>query len=350
MGNFVKIIPKKEGIIMKKIIALLLTLILVVSAFASCKKAEEKNQDQTVKTEKTVIRLGGLKGPTSMGMVKLLEDNENDKTLNKYEFTMAGSADELTPKILKGELDVLAVPINLASVLYNKSNGGVKMIAVNMLGAVYIAEKDGNTVTDIKSLKGKTIYATGKGSTPEYTFAYLLSQNGLDINSDVTMVWKTEPTETVAEISKLDNAVAMIPQPYLSVAATQIPTLRTALDLNAEWDKLGLDSKFLTAGIIVNTDFAEKNKDAIKDFLKEYGESTKYVKNNVDEASTLIEKYEIVKAPIAKKALPDCNIVCITGDEMKTSVNGFLKVLYEQNPNSVGGKIPDKDFFLSYEK
>ena len=163
-------------------------------------------------TEPVTIRLGGLKGPTSMGMVKLLDDAENGLTVNKYDFTMAGSADELTPRFLKGELDILAVPANLGAVLYNNSNGAVKMIAINTLGVIYICEKNGNTINSLTDLKGKTIYATGKGSTPEYALRYLLAENGLDMDKDVTLEWKSEPTEVVALMASKDNAVAMLPQ------------------------------------------------------------------------------------------------------------------------------------------
>lgn len=335
---------------MKKILSILLTMLMVLSVVGCSHHAENTTSDTNeTKSERAIVRLGGLKGPTSMGMVKLLDDDENGKTENDYEFTMAASADELTPKLLKGELDILAVPANLGAVLYNKSNGAVKMVAVNMLGAIYIVEKNGNTINTLSDLKGKTIYATGKGSTPEYVLAYLLSQSGLDIAKDVTIVWKSEPTETVAAMATQENAIAMLPQPFVTVAQTQIQTLRVAVDLYAEWEKLGVDSKFITAGIIVNSKFAENNPEAVQRFLKEYAESTKYVKENVDKASELIEKYDIVKAAIAKKALPQCNIVCITNDNMKQSVLGYFKVLFDQNPASVGGTLPGDDFFLMYE-
>ncbi len=316
--------------------------------FAGC-KTEKGTQTATEPFSGTNIRIGGLKGPTSMGLVKLLSDNESKKTVNTYDFTMAVAADELTPKFTKGELDILAVPANVASVLYNKTNGKTQIIAVNMLGAVYIAEKGGNTVNSLADLKGKTIYATGKGTTPEYVLTYLLKQNGLDIEKDVKMKWMSEPTETVAEMNVNSKAVAMLPEPFLTVAQSKVKGMRTALDLYAEWEKLGIDSSFVTAGIIVRSDFAKKNPEAVKQFLQEYKASEEYVKENIDDSSSLIEKYGIVKAQIAKKALPNCNIVCITNDTMQKTLSGYLKVLYDQNPQSVGGKLPGEDFYLRYE-
>lgn len=328
---------------MKKKIAVFLMISLLISALAGCSGAAADTQ-----TEKTV-RLGGLKGPTSMGMVKLLEDAEQGISENTYAFTMAGSADELTAGIMKGDLDILAVPVNLASVLYQKSAGEIRLLAVNTLGILYIVEKGGQTVTDMKDLKGKTIYATGKGSTPEYTLFYLLNQNGIDPETDVTVLWKNEPTEIVAAMGLEETALAMIPQPYATVAQTQIPDLRVALDLTQQWQKANGAGQCLTAGLIVRADFAQKNPDAVKTFLKEYAASAAYVNENPAEAAVLIEKQGIVKAAIAQKAIPQCNIVCITGNEMKDAAAGYLGVLYAQNPASVGGKLPGEDFYQIYE-
>lgn len=302
---------------------------------------------QTASGDKATVRLGGLKGPTSMGMVKLLDDAENGLTANNYEFQMAGSADELTPLFLQGELDILAVPLNLASILYNNSNGAVELLAINTLGVIYIVEKGGQTVTDWQSLKGQTIYATGKGSTPEYVLNYLLTENGLDPATDVTIEWKSEPSEVVAQMSTMDSAVAMLPQPFVTVAQTQLTDLRVALDLTAEWDKLDNGSKLLTAGLIVRREFAEQNPEAVSAFLMEYAASTQYVNDNVADAAQLVEKYDIVKAAVAETAIPYCNIVCITGDEMKTDTQGYFTVLFDQNPASVGGTLPGDDFYYA---
>ena len=323
---------------MKKTIAVMLALVLALSlcAFAGA-------------DEKVTVKLGGLKGPTSMGMVKLLDDAENGLTANNYEFTMAGSADELTPRILKGELDILAVPANLGAILYKNSNGAVRMAAVNTLGVIYIVEKGGETVQGLEDLKGRTIYATGKGSTPEYALTYLLAQHGLDISTDVTVEWKSEPTEVVAQMATEETSVAMLPQPFVTVAASQLEGLRIAIDLTAEWDSLKNGSQFVTAGLIVRKAFAEEKPEALKTFLEEYAASTAYANEQPAEAAQLIEKYGIVKAAVAEKAIPYCNIVCITGAEMQQMVSGYFGVLFEQNPKAVGGELPGEDFFLIYE-
>lgn len=333
---------------MKKILALLLALTLTAALCAGCgSTSEETTTDDTTATqeEDVTIRLGGLKGPTSMGMVKLLADNDAGTTTNSYEFTMAGSADELTPKLLQGELDILAVPVNLGSVLYNNAEGSVQLLAVNTLGVIYLVEKGGQTVTDWASLKGQTIYATGKGSTPEYALNYLLEKNGLDPAADVTIEWKSEPAEIVAQMAAQDHVVALMPQPFVTVAQSKFSDLTVALDLTAEWDKLDNGSQLITAGLVVRKEFAEAHPQAVADFLAEYAASTAYVNENVTEAAQLVEQYDIVEAAVAEKAIPACNIVCITGQEMMTSVQGYLQVLFDQNPQAVGGSLPGDDFY-----
>ena len=335
---------------MKKILALLLALSLTAALCAGCGSTQEETQttdttNTTTQEEDVTIRLGGLKGPTSMGMVKLLADNDAGTTTNHYEFTMAGSADELTPKMLQGELDILAVPVNLGSVLYNNSDGAVQLLAVNTLGVIYLVEKGGQTVTDWASLKGQTIYATGKGSTPEYALNYLLEENGLDPAADVTIEWKSEPTEIVAQMAAQDHVIALLPQPFVTVAQSKFEDLAISMDLTEEWEKLDNGSQLITAGLVVRTEFAKEHPQAVADFLEEYNASTAYVNENVAEAAQLVEQYDIVEAAVAEKAIPYCNIVCITGQEMMTSVQGYFQVLFDQNPQSVGGTLPGDDFY-----
>ena len=323
---------------MKKIVSLLLALVLALS-LAACAAT------QTKPYESVNIRLGGLKGPTSMGMAKLLDDAENGRTANTYTFTMAPSAGELTPQLIKGELDILAVPVNVASILYNQTQGAVQLLAASTLGVLYIAEKGGETVTDVRSLAGKTLYATGKGATPEYALTYLLAQNGLTLGEDVTVEWKSEPSEIVALMAQEEHAIAMLPQPFVTVAQGKLEGLRVALDLSAQWDALGLDSRLITAGLLVRKAFADEHPEAVAKFLEEYAASTDYANSNPAETAALVEKLDIVNAAVAEKALPKCNLVCITGAEMKTAVSGYLQTLYDLKPEAVGGAMPDDGFY-----
>ena len=318
---------------MKKYMSILLVLLMLVALFPGCAAAEEP----------TVIRIGSLKGPTTMGMVKLLSDNEAGLTAVKYESTVVANATELMPLFLRGELDVLALPVNAGAVLYNKSQAGATLLAVNTLGVLYIVEKGGETITSVADLKGKTIYATGKSTTPEYALSYLLAENGLDIATDVTMEWKSEASEVVAQMATLDSAVALLPQPFVTVAQTKVEGLRVALDMTAEWANVG--STLITGGLIIRTAFLNEHPEAVKTFLEEYAASTQYVNENVEEAAALVEQYIGVAAGVAKKAIPACNIVCMTGEEMKAAAEKYLTVLFELNPDAVGGAMPEESFY-----
>ena len=325
---------------MKKITSLLLALLLVLS-LAACAVQPRQEDYQSVN-----VRLGGLKGPTSMGMAKLLDDAENGLTANTYAFTMAASAGELTPQLIKGELDILAVPANVGAILYNQTQGQVELIAASTLGVLYIVEKGGQTVTDVKSLAGKTLYATGKGATPEYALTYLLAQNGLTLGRDVTVEWKSEPSEIVALMAQEEHAIAMLPQPFVTVAQGKIEGLRMALDLTAEWDKLDNGSGLITGVIVARRDVVEANPGAVDSFLQDYAASVEWVNANNADAAQLIAEYGIIEAaPVAEMALPYCNIVCITGSEMKDKLSGYLQVLADAEPSSVGGALPGDDFY-----
>jgi len=335
---------------MKKTVSILLSALLVLS-LAACgsSTAASGTQGQTSPAsaesaaEKTTIRIAGLKGPTSMGMVKLMEDAANDNASGNYVFSLFGSADEVTPKLIQGELDMAAIPANLAAVLYNNTDGAIRVLAVNTLGVLDIVEK-GNTVQNIADLKGKMIYATGKGSTPEYTLRHILSENGIDPDNDVTLEFKSEPTEVVSLLTAEENAVAMLPQPYVTAALGKVEGLRIAIDLNEAWNSLNSESKLITGVMVARTDFIEQNNAAVDAFLKEYEDSINWVNANNADAAALIEKFDIAKAAVAQKALPYCNITFLAGKEMTAPLYGYLNVLHDQNPKAVGGKLPGENF------
>ena len=299
----------------------------------------------------TQVNVTALKGPTAMGMVKLMDEAESGAVDgNVYAFTVAAAIDEVTPKIVKGETDIAAVPANLASVLYQNTKGEVQVLAVNTLGVIYIVES-GDSVKSVEDLRGKTIYASGKGATPEYALNYILSENGIDPTKDVTIEWKSEHTECLAALLAEDNAIAMLPQPFVTTAQMKSDRIQVRLDLTAEWDAVQQDSdapsQLITGALVVRRQFAQENPEAVEAFLKSYAESVEYVNANVEEAAQLVGKYEIVPAAVAQKAIPACNIVCITGADMQQKLSGYLNVLFEQNPKAVGGALPADDFYYN---
>lgn len=314
---------------------------------SAAENSEVSSQPADEAEAELAANVGALKGPTAMGMVKLMEDQANNDKLN---FTIAASADEITPKLVQGELDIAAVPANLASVLYNNTEGKIQVLAVNTLGVLYIVES-GNTVQSVEDLRGKTIYSSGKGSTPEYALAYMLKQNGIDPENDVTIEWKSEHSECVAALAAEENAIAMLPQPFVTTAQTKNENIRVALDLTKEWEKLSSNgdkkATLITGVVVARREFAEQNPEAVNAFLSAYEESVNYVTGNTDEAAALVGKYDIVPEAVAKLALPKCNITFIAGEEMKTALSGYMQTLFDQNPKAIGGVMPGDDFYYA---
>lgn len=291
--------------------------------------------------EEAGLSVGALKGPTAMGMIRMISDDG----VNRY--TLAGSADELTPALIKGDLDAACVPANLAAVLYNKTEGQIVTLAVNTLGVLYVVENGGETVRSMADLKGRTIVAAGKGSTPEFGLRYLLEQNGLDPDKDVTIDWKSEHAECVAALAAGTADLALLPQPFVTVAQGKLgDSLRVALDLTAEWDALDNGSAMITGVVVARRDLVENRPEAVEGFLKDYAASVEWVNANPAEAAELIAENGIIEsAAIAEKALPHCNIVCLTGQEMFEKLSGYLQVLADAAPESVGGALPRDDFY-----
>lgn len=330
-----------------KLLLLLLTLVLAL-ALVACAPAQngeeqqgqqEEQQDQ--QGEQAVpIDIGIIMGPTGMGMAKLMEDAPAG-----YQFELASAPDDVATSFAAGEYDIAAVPVNLAAALYQRTEGNAVVIALNTLGVLYILE-DGDTVQSLEDLAGKTLYATGQGSTPEYILNYVLEQNGLA--DKVTVEYKTENSELATLLAAGEVDLAMLPEPNVTATMLQREDLRVALDLTAEWDKVS-DAQLVQGCLIASREFVEENPEALDAFLSQYAASVSYVNENPEEAGQLIEKHGIMaSAAAATKAIPNCNLVTILGADMKASMSAMLKVLYNANPKSVGGGLPGDAFY--YEK
>ena len=347
---------------MKKLLSLLCVLSLSAALLAGCSTAGDAGTSETPGSSSTPsdvtemadpidVNVMALKGPTAMGMVEFMNEADSGTiTDNNYHFNITAATDEVSAALAQGTTDIAAVPANLASVLYNNTEGGVQVLAINTLGVLYIVESR-DTVHSVEDLRGKTIYASGKGNTPEAALNYVLTQNGIDPSADVTIEWKSEQAECLSALMAEENAIAMLPQPFVTTAQAQSESLRVALDLTEEWDALQADSEtpstLVTGVVVARTAFAEKHPEVVSAFLDRYQESVDYVNSNVEEAAQLVGQYEIVTAEVAQKALPECNIVFIEGAEMKEKLSGYLSVLFEQNPQSVGGALPDDAFYFS---
>ena len=295
------------------------------------------------------MRIAGLQGPTTMGMVKLMKDQESVES-PLYDVIMYGAADEIVPLLTKGELDAAAIPANLAATLYQKTEGKIQVAAVNTLGVLYVVTT-GDDVASVADLAGKTIYSTGKGTTPEYVLNYILTENGIDPAKDVTIEYKSEATEVLSTLQSVgEGAVAVLPQPYVTAAQAQVEGLNVALDLTEEWNKIDPDSQLITGVLAVRSDYAEQHPEELETFLADYRSSIEWVTANTADAAQLVAEYGIVaKAPLAEKALPACNITYMDGADMKQALSGYLDVLYQQDTASVGGALPGDDFYYGVE-
>lgn len=351
---------------MKKFLAILLALAMTLSLAACGGEPEnpgsgdntvpENNApDDSVQDDASapeaaedgyVLNIASLKGPTTMGMVKMMKDNADTQ---KYNFSMFGAADEIVGLITKGETDIANIPCNLAAVLYQKTQKGLTVLDINTLGVLYVlASSDSGNLATVADLKGKTVYSTGKGTTPEYVFNYILRSNGVDPEADVNIEYLSEATEVAAKMSESADAIAVLPQPYVTVAMNQNENLKIVFDLTEEWEKID-GSQLVTGVTVVRNEVLEQHPEAVEQFLSDYSASVEYVTANTDDAAALVGEFDIVAEPVAKKALPYCNIVFMTGDDMKTNVSAYLKVLYDSDPTSVGGELPDEQFYRTEE-
>lgn len=313
------------------------------SQAATAESAPESTAAEATASPETAaegLRVAGLKGPTTMGLVNLMASEEGAD----YTFTMYGAADEIVPLLVKGELDAAAIPANLAATLYQKTEGAVEVACVNTLGVLYILE-NGESIQSVADLKGQTIVTTGKGTTPEYVLRYVLSQNGIDPDTDVTIEYCSEATEALSQVQAGQATIAMLPQPFVTSALSQVEGLRVALDMNEEWEKVA-GSQLVTGVLVVRKDAVEADPEAFTAFLDGYAASVEAANTDLEGTAALCENYGIVaKAALAQKALPECNIVFETGEQMKTDLVNYFQVLYDADPSSVGGALPGDDFY-----
>ncbi len=341
---------------MKKIAAFILAFALILS-LGACSKNEDGQQGENSESEisssmpeesqpqeflGTEINIGVLKGPTGMGAAWLIDQDEQGLTLNDYEFTVAGSPDELTGRLINGELDIAALPTNVISTLYNKTEGEVVVLGINALGVLYVLE-NGDSIQSVADLEGKTILASGQGSTAEYVLSYILSKNGVEAD----IYWASEHTEAATLALAGEYDIVMLPEPHVTSVTKKDESFRVALDLSEEWEKLG-GGELAMGGIAVRKAFLDENPEAVAEFVKDFGASVQYTNENISGAAEIIEKYDIASAEVAKSAIPRCNIVWLHGEDYAETLENFLKVIYEYNPSGVGGNMPGEDFYTKY--
>ncbi|MCL2068703.1 MAG: ABC transporter substrate-binding protein [Oscillospiraceae bacterium] len=316
-----------------KIIKIISMLLIICLAFAGCAAEIPREPDAP-------LQIAALRGATAMGMVELIANADPEE----YSFAIS-TTDELIPRLARGEVDIAAIPANLAAVIHRNTQGAYRVAAINTLGVLYTVER-GDTIRSAADLRGRTVYAIGKSAIPEFTVSFVLAANGIDPVTGLSLEYKSEAAEVIPLLAQNPGSIAVLQQPFVTVALERIPDLRIAMDWTHEWELVsGGGSTLITGVLIARTELLEQNPRAVRDFLNAYQLSTRFVNENPSQAAVWIEEHGIVSAQIAEKAIPACNITYIDGGEMKRILSGFLAVLYEQDPQSVGGGLPGDDFY-----
>ena len=332
----------------RAIVSLLLALTLALSLTACGGQANSEPEQPETQEEQTAaeINLYVLSGPTGIGAMNLWAASDAGETKNTYHITMPGANDEVVAALSKGDADIAAVATNLAATLYNKTDGGVTVLAVNTLGVLSLLS-NGQEVNAVSDLKGKTIYAPGQGANPEYILRYVLTGNGLDPDKDVTLRFVGEGSELLTVWQSDPEAVILAPQPVATSILMQNENAKTLFDMTEEWDKIaGGDSTLMMGCVIVRNEFLQANPGAVELFLQEYAASIEKAQSDVEGTATLCEQYGLIpKAVLAQKAIPSCGLTFVTGAEMKTGLSGYLQVMFDANPKSVGGALPGDGFY-----
>ncbi len=295
------------------------------------------------------ITVGTLKGPTGAGMAKLMEETEAGTAANNYQFTLSADPSEVVTKVIAGEFDIACLPTNSAAVVYQKTQGKVQLLALNTEGVLHILQNtvNGEAVTDWAQLKGKTIYTIGQGANPEYVLDYVLRGHGIDPDADVTIQFCAAADEVIAACASGEAEFCMLPEPNVSVLTGKVEGFTAVLDLTDAWNEIVEDGSILTQGcVVVQSSFAQEHPQAVKKFLEEYEASIRFVTEDQEAAAKLLAQYEIVPSEaIALKALPGCHIIFQAGEEMKKSIQGYYQVLFDADPTSIGGQLPDDGFY-----
>ena len=336
---------------MKQILILTMALVTILGLLGGCGADYSGNLPESAdgdaippfrREEKSTVRLMGLSGPVTMGLAKLLAENEQYNTDNIYTFEMATDTGKLVAALTEDRADIATIPADLAALLYN-TKGGIAVIAAGTLGVHYIVET-GEGIHTLEDLRGKALYATGEGTSTQFVLEHLLRAGGIDPAGDITIEYRAEPDE-VAAILAGGGVVAMLPQPYIALAMSRNADIRVALDITDEWNRSVGDSTVITGVAVVRRAFLRENPEAVDRFLTEYRASIDYANANVEETAEIIGELGIVSATVARTALPACNLTYMDNDTMQQQLSGFLTVLYEQNPDLIGGKLPDNAFY-----
>lgn len=321
---------------MKKIMAAILCVALLLGVLGACGKQNSPDS----------VSVATIKGPSSLATLQIMDNSKNGKAKGNYDFTMVQRLGEAATKLTNGEVDIAALPTNVAATLNAKTGGNVQIIAIDILGVLDILTGEDVQINSVEDLKGKTIYSSGQGATPEFALNFILESYGLDPKTDVTINYTQDYTTLATQMIVGSADIALVAEPFATQVVDNNPKIKKALDMTKEWEKVTHGDSVLTMGCLAaNRDYVASHPQEINTFLDEYKKSVAFVNGNTAQASQICEKYGIMGASIAMDAIPNCNVVDMEGSEMQQKADGFLKILYDQNPQSIGGKLPDETFY-----
>ncbi len=339
---------KKPAVLLAALTAVTLLASPVYAADSAVSSAENPASLSSAEdpASREAVNFYVLSGPTGIGALNLWAASDAGTTANDYTFTLNGANDEVVAAISNGSADIAAVATNLAATLYNKTEGGVSVLAVNTTSVLSLLSS-GEKPESIADLKGSTIYAPGQGANPEYILRYVLSGNGLDPDNDVDIHFVAEGSELPGVWASDPDAFILAPQPVATSILMQNEGSFKLFDMADEWHNIsGDDSALMMGCVIARNEFIEEHPDAVADFLAEYQTSIESAETDIEGTAALCESYGIIpKAALAAKALPECGLTFVTGEEMKTQLSGYLQVMYDANAKSVGGAMPGDDFY-----
>ena len=359
---------------MKRSLSLLLTAALALSLLAGCGpkpaadgsgssapgsasssqpdgSGQDSSADSSVpETDAPVIKFMALSGPTGVGASWLMEYYSAENAYPDMPFaldsTIVTDNQEVTNALINGDADIAAVATNVAANLYAKSDGAIQVLAVNTLGVLYILEK-GDTVHSIADLAGRTLYCPSntKGANPEHILNHLLQGSGVD-PSEVSIEWLT-PQEITVKMTSSDAGICMLPVPAATALMVKDSGVREAISLSDAWEDLE-DSPLPIGCVVARTEYIEKNSGEVEAFLAAYEKSIDYISDpaNSADAAALVAQYEFApNTKVAEKAIPQCSLTFITGQEMKTTLEDYYSILFQVEPKSIGGGLPFDSFY-----
>ena len=329
----------------------IIVLLFAVAALTACNTDNNGNNGTGAGTgtgteTAPTVRIAAMRGPTALGLLNLMNLSDNGETELDYEFTLLGSPDQVPPLLVQGNVDVAVIPANLASILYNNDGLDVAALAIVTLGVLHIVDATGE-INSVHDLRGRTIYASGQGATPEFALNYVLEQNGLTPGVDVYVEFRAEHTELAALLEAGLAEIALLPEPFATTVVNRVDGLEFALDLTVEWDNVQPDYSLIMSAVVVRREFLEAHPEIIRIFMSEYNDSITMFHQDIPATAELAVYYEIIGAvPIALQALPRTHVVFIYGEEMRSNLIGFFNVLYEANPGIIGGQVPANEFYF----